>query len=171
MSFALQMFFDPAGEAAVRRMWERLERAGVPSLATRTHRQHRPHVTLAGAQRLALAGTAIEATRDLLGNELTLSTLGTFPGEQAVLLLGITVTAELLRTHCAVHAGIESASEDLWAMYRPGRWVPHCTLAIGLDTDQLTAAFARLTPFAAFTVRVTQTDLVDNETGEATRVG
>ena len=44
MAQALEFFFDGEADTAVRALWQRLERAGVPSLATRSHRRHRPHV-------------------------------------------------------------------------------------------------------------------------------
>jgi len=52
------MYFDDQADAAVRRLWQRLADAGLPSLATRTHRQHRPHVSLAVAESLANADPA-----------------------------------------------------------------------------------------------------------------
>ena len=42
MGHALELFFDPTTEAAIRDVWARLETAGLPSLASRTHRRGRP---------------------------------------------------------------------------------------------------------------------------------
>jgi hypothetical protein len=62
------MYFDDQADAAVRRLWQRLADAGLPSLATRTHRQHRPHVSLAVAESLAgIKDTATGAITLLTG--------------------------------------------------------------------------------------------------------
>jgi hypothetical protein len=52
------MYFDDRADAAVRQLWQRLTDAGLPSMATRTHRRHRPHVSLAVAGSLADADLA-----------------------------------------------------------------------------------------------------------------
>lgn len=53
VAHAIEMYFDDQADAAVRRLWLLLAGAGLPSLATRTHRRHRPHVSLAVAESLA----------------------------------------------------------------------------------------------------------------------
>lgn len=170
MTVALEMFLDPAADAAVRQLWARLEQAGIPSLASTTHRGHHPHVTLAVGERIATGDGLLGAVRDLPGTALTLPLLGTFPGAQSVLFLGVTVHAELLRAHAAVHAAIESESDGLWELYRPGNWVPHCTLAMSVDADGLSRAVAQLHPYSAVTGRIGSVNLVGVETGEATRL-
>jgi 2'-5' RNA ligase len=90
--------------------------------------------------------------------------------QRAVLFLGATATAELLRAHAAIHTGIEQASEGVWELYQPGRWVPHCTLAMRLGANELKTAIAHLHPHTAITVRVAQVNIVETETGKATPV-
>ena len=41
VAHSIEMYFDDQADAAVRRLCQRLADAGLPSLATRTHRQHR----------------------------------------------------------------------------------------------------------------------------------
>jgi hypothetical protein len=50
MAHAIEMFFDDKADAAVRKIWDILAANGLPSLATRTHRRHRPHVSLTIAE-------------------------------------------------------------------------------------------------------------------------
>jgi hypothetical protein len=52
MAHAVEVFFDATTEATIRAVWARLEAAGVPSLATRRHRRHRPHISLSVAERI-----------------------------------------------------------------------------------------------------------------------
>src|SRR5215207_9620584 len=52
MAHAVEVFFDSTTEATIRAVWTRLEAAGVPSLATRTHRRHQSHISLSVAERI-----------------------------------------------------------------------------------------------------------------------
>ena len=80
-------------------------KAGVPSLATRTHGRHRPHVTF------ALASAIPPRTRDALREDLRLlsipnlwlATLAAFSTSEPVLMLAAVVDTELLAVHSAVH--------------------------------------------------------------------
>jgi 2'-5' RNA ligase len=168
MTFALEMFFDPAADTAVRQTWTQLEQAGISSLVTTSHRRHHPHITLAVAEQLAISSSTLDAIRELPGTELTLSMLGVFPGEQAVLFLGATATAGLLSAHAAIHATIEQASDGMWELYRPGQWVPHCTLAMRLNASELRTAITRLHPCSAIHARIAHINLVEVETGQIT---
>ena len=47
VALAVCLLFDRRSERAVRALWDRLERAGVPSLRSHTHGQHMPHVSYA----------------------------------------------------------------------------------------------------------------------------
>lgn len=168
MAHAVQLFFDRDAEERMRTLWQRLDDAGVPSLATRTHGRHRPHVTL------AVAGSIPAATRSDLRTELrTLSiphlwlyTLGTFPSEEAVLLLSAVVDTEVLAVHSAVHDVLAGKVRQPSAYYFPGAWVPHCTLAQGITRDQLSTGFATLHPLEPVRARVHEVGIVDTKTGE-----
>jgi hypothetical protein len=52
VAHAIEMLFDDQADAAVRSLWRTLSGAGLPSLATLTHRRHRPHVSLAVCESL-----------------------------------------------------------------------------------------------------------------------
>ncbi|MFE6924271.1 2'-5' RNA ligase family protein [Nocardia sp. NPDC057663] len=165
VTYALELFFDSAGDAAVRELWSRLEDAGLSSLATRSHQRHHPHVTLAVAEQFEVDDRARQLLGEIPGSELTMPVLGTFPGELAVLFLGVTANTALLDTHSAVHAAITTGSTGLWDHYRPGNWVPHCTLAMDLNAPALMRAIECLHPYTAITARATQIHMVELETG------
>lgn len=168
MAHALQLFFDDTAEQTVRDLWQRLETIGVPSLATRTHRKHRPHVTLAMAGAIpASARKAVGAELQLLSiPDLWLYTLGTFPGEDPVLLLGAVVDTEVLAVHSAVHDVLAGKVTNPSAYYFPGAWVPHCTLAQGISSAELSTGFAQLHPLEPIKASISSVGVMDTRTGD-----
>ncbi|MCI2424010.1 2'-5' RNA ligase family protein [Saccharopolyspora sp. K220] len=168
MAHALAAFFDDAAEADIRALWRRLDDAGVPSLGTRTGGAHRPHVTLAAAGGIpGAARKALRAELELLSiPDLWLHTLGTFPGEDRVLLLGAVVDTELLAVHSAVHDALAGKVQHPSAYYFPGAWIPHCALAQGITDDQLAAGFRALQPPEAVRAGIGEIAIVDTRTGD-----
>jgi 2'-5' RNA ligase len=168
MAQALEFFFDGEADTAVRSIWQRLERAGVPSLASRSHRRHRPHVTF------ALGGAFTRPTRADLAAELRLLalpsiwlyTLGTFPTTENNLVLTAVVDAELLAVHSAVHDVLAKKVKNPSAYYLPGSWVPHCALAQEIDTPTLAAGIAALHPVEPIRAKVDEVGITDTVTGE-----
>jgi 2'-5' RNA ligase len=165
---ALEFFFDDDADAAVRALWQQLERAKVPSLASRSHRRHQPHVTFAIASSIpAKARQALAGQLALLSlPALWLYTLGTFPTKENALFLGAVTDAELLAVHSAVHDVLAGKVRDPWAYYLPGAWVPHCSLAQDLDAQQLAAGFAALHPAQPVRATISRVGVTDTRTGE-----
>jgi 2'-5' RNA ligase len=167
MAQALEFLFDDDADRAVRELWARLEKAGVPSLATRTHGRHRPHVTF------ALASGIPTGTRDALREDLArlaiprlwLSTLAAFSSNDNVLMLAAVVDTELLAVHSAVHDVLAKRVRNPSAYYLPGSWVPHCTLAQGLEPAEVADGFAALYPVDPIGATVTGVAVVDTHTG------
>lgn len=170
VTYALEIFLDPVGDAAVRELWSRLEDAGLSSLAARSHGRHRPHITLAVAEHLEMDDRAHNLLERISGTELAMPVLGAFPGEKTVLFLGVITNSALLDTHAALHAAITAGSAGLWDHYRPGNWVPHCTLAMDLSAPELMRAIECLHPYSVITARATQLHIVELETGQANRL-
>jgi 2'-5' RNA ligase len=169
MAHALEMYFDDEADAAVRELWQRLTDAGLPSLAIRTHRRHRPHVSLAVAESLADADLA-PLRSVLVAHQpiLQLYVLGTFPGEGGALFLGVRVTAELLAFHAQVHAALGGQPVEHWPYYQPGNWVPHCTLAEGLGQAEAGKAFGLLAGYEPIEATVLAGGIKDIATGSIT---
>lgn len=168
MAQALEFFFDGEADAAVRGLWRRLDLAGIPSLATRTHGRHRPHVTF------ALASVIPPKTREALRADLRLlsipnlwlSTLSAFSADVRVLMLAAVVDTELLAVHSAVHDVLAKNVKEPSAYYLPGSWVPHCLLAQGIETAEVAAGFATLYPIEPIKARVSEIAVVDTHTGD-----
>ena len=133
MGFAVELSFDAEADTAVRRLWERLEEHGIsdvmPSLGAC------PHISLAvfdsvdtGALRGELKRfAAAEACIDT-----RFSAVGTFPTDECVVYLAPVVTRELLEMHARLHARLDALGMDSVENYRPGNWIPHCTVALDL---------------------------------------
>jgi 2'-5' RNA ligase len=127
---ALELYLDQAASRRVRALWAALDKDGVQSVAGVMRGMHRPHVSLAVAERLdpdqvaeALAGLAAVPPVTL-----TLQFVGQFLGR--VLWLGPAPSAELLAHHALVYERLRAAGIEVWDQYRPGHWVPHCTLSM-----------------------------------------
>ena len=168
MAHAVVVFFDEETDNAVRALWRRLDDAGVPSLAKRAAGKYPPHVTF------ALAGAIPAKTRNALRKELArltvpnlwLSTLGTFPTTENLLVLSAVVDGELLAVHSAVHDVLAGQVRAPSAYYLPGSWVPHCTLATGIEDEQVVAGFAALHPVGRISALVREIAVVDTRTAE-----
>ncbi|GAB3869541.1 hypothetical protein GCM10029964_001980 [Kibdelosporangium lantanae] len=157
------VYFDDVAERAVRALWRRLDQAGVGGV-----RALPPHVTFAAAKVIP------RRTRDALRDELRalaipslwLSTLGTFPNTENVLMLGAVVDGELLAVHSAIHDVLAGQVQSPNAYYMPGSWVPHCTLAQGVEHQQIVRGFAEVHPVDRIEARVDQVVVYDTTTGE-----
>lgn len=168
MAQALEFYLDGEAETAVRGLWDRLERAGVPSLATFQHGRWRPHVSF------AVAGLIPPAVRRDLATDLTrlalprlwLYTLSTFPDSSNCMFLGAVTDTELLAVHIAVHDTLAGRVRDPWAAYLPGAWVPHCTLTQEVTPAQLAAGFTALHPVEPIRARIAEVGVADTRTGD-----
>lgn len=167
MAKALEIFLDPVARTAVEDLWARLDSAGLASMATVSHRRHQPHITLINTQTMSVTPTLLEVSATLLSCELRMDVLGVFPGPESALFLGVCATRPLLDAHAAVHEAVTEERTHGWEYYRPGSWVPHCSLALGLEGAAVGRAFSLLHPFAGLPARVAEIGIVDTDTGDA----
>jgi 2'-5' RNA ligase len=158
---ALELYLDVDATRRIRTLWRALDAEGIPSLGSLNQR-HRPHVSLAAAHRIdphavaeALDGVPVGA-----GLPLRLDFAGQFVGR--VLWLGVTVTPELLAHHEAVHARLRDRGIEVWEQYRPGRWVPHCTLSMRVPNPMMAPAIRRCLEYLPMTASVTGAAVADH---------
>jgi 2'-5' RNA ligase len=166
MAQALVLFFDPSSEAAIRDVWARLELAGVPSLASRTHRRHRPHISLIVAERLKT--DQLDGGRERLAAthlDVTLYAPAVFP-RTGVLYFTVVPTLTLLRLHKEVHAALRHSVVSPRDLYSVGAWIPHCTLARGLTRAQLACGIDLLHEQPVIAAHVGSGGVLDTATGE-----
>jgi 2'-5' RNA ligase len=141
MPYAVELYLDATTEQLVRGLWRTLAEAGVSQamLAEGFY----PHITLGIANQLDSAALWPELSamaRRTCPQPVTLSHFGVFPNPEAVLFLGATVTRSLLDMHEAFSQLFEAYAQEPWGYYRPGHWVPHCTLALYLDPAGISQA-------------------------------
>jgi 2'-5' RNA ligase len=117
-----------------------MEDAGLPSLRELTHRRHQPHISLVGAPVLDAdaVASALSGVRVAPPMRLTLNHVGVFVGR--VLWLGPAVTSELLAHHEMVCRLLDTAGVAIDPLYRPGVWVPHCTVSMRVPLKQMNDA-------------------------------
>jgi len=141
MVFAVELYFDGRADTVIRQDWEKLAKIGVTSAMLKPG--YRPHITLGVSDEIA-ESTLLEwlnqFVHTVLPFSLTISYVGAFPGDEGVVFYGVTVTETLVDLHNRFWAGYEKLVRKSWDDYRPGSWVPHCTLGYGLSTSQISKA-------------------------------
>lgn len=134
---SLELVLDTATDDAVRTEWRALSAAGLPSLADHTGESNRPHVTLSVAA--TVPAEVEERTPEALAGlplPVLVGPLVVLGGRRLVLARLVVPTVRLLELHARV-ATVWAAAVGVVPTAEPGRWVPHVTLATGLDVEQL----------------------------------
>lgn len=165
MTLAVCLLLDSRAEAALRRLWRRLEDAGVQTLLTHTHRRHVPHLTWA-----ALRDYDLDAVRDALEAlpqpspvSLHLDAFGTFRRTRC--WLAPAVTGALVERQAAVVSAVAATGAELHRHYLPGSWIPHVTLAPRLRLGDLATVAAQVYDVLPVEAVGETTVLIDTSTG------
>ncbi|SCM94161.1 Uncharacterized protein BWINRASL_01934 [Bacillus mycoides] len=98
-----------------------------------------PHITLADYNELDvnLYTEKLEGFVAIQENiaTVTFPSVGTFP-TNGTIFLAPTITDELLRLHHSYHDYFKTFHDIPNSYYVPGKWIPHCTIANGLNSNQ-----------------------------------
>jgi len=143
IGFAISLRSDHPSADRVRELWREVERLeDEPSMALLGYP---PHVTLAiyeadSVREVEVRAALDQASRDLRAITLTFDAIRTFGGPPMVLWASPRPNTILQDVHGAVHAVIDPV--HCRPHYRPGAWVPHCTLATSVRDDRREAALA-----------------------------
>jgi 2'-5' RNA ligase len=137
MPYVVEMYFDTETDFRIRALWSEFASSNASFMQDSGAR---PHVSLAVCESADLA-----ATRQLLDRfaaatsrfPITFSSLGVFPGAESVAFFAPKVTSKLLALHARFFSEFSIVARDCWAHYSPSQWVPHCTLAMGLKSHQM----------------------------------
>ncbi|MFI5938310.1 2'-5' RNA ligase family protein [Actinoplanes sp. NPDC051494] len=166
MVAAIELHLDVDANRRLRTLWRALEADGIPTMGS-LDRRHRPHVSLAASRKLSPEDVAGALDGMVAGRGLTLDLdfAGQFVGR--VLWLGVVPTIELLEHHRAVHERLAAAGVPVWEQYRPGRWVPHCTVSLRVPNPMMAAALRRCLEILPLRAHVVGAAVTDHANGVA----
>jgi hypothetical protein len=127
MVHSVELVFDPDTEAAVRRIWDGLREAGIPSQAPAS----RPHATLTVAEHI---DPEVDSLLTVLTNRFPFPCrIGApllFGRAKAVLARLVVPTTELLDVHAEVHRlCLPYLLPAPMSNALPGQWTAHITMA------------------------------------------
>lgn len=140
--YAIELFLNEEVDQYIRNIWQELSNESIDS-SLNAIKEICPHITLAVYEDIN-EKDFIEEFRIFKSNFKPIDTyfdiLGTFP-MTGTCFIKPTVTKELLNIHIEYHEQFKSFNKKANTYYLPGRWNPHCTLAIGLSTEKLKEVF------------------------------
>lgn len=138
MVHSVELVFDPDTEAAVRRIWDALRDADVPSQAPAS----RPHATLTVAQHIDRgADVALTGLVDRFPLPCRLGATLIFGRSAGVLARLLVPTDELLEIQAQVYRlCLPSMDPAPMPHAEPGNWTPHVTLARRVAPARLVTA-------------------------------
>lgn len=142
MALAVELYFDARTEETVNSLRDEVHATGIE--ASRTLAGGRPHISLAlveTADTNLLAEVIAQFAANTRSCPVRLVSLAAFSGSKGVLFLAPVPTTRLLDIHAGLYEQLEARGLASDPLYRPGSWVPHCTLEMGLSGSQLAAAF------------------------------
>ncbi|MBK5346274.1 2'-5' RNA ligase family protein [Bacillus sp. TH44] len=98
-----------------------------------------PHITLADYKELDV-NLYTKRLEEFVAFQENISTVtfpsvGTFP-TNGTIFLAPTINDELLRIHHSYHDYFKIFHDNPQSYYVPGKWIPHCTIANGLNLNQ-----------------------------------
>ena len=165
MTLSVCLLLDPASQTRVRRLWDRLEEAGVRTLATHTHGRHVPHLTFA-----SLLGADLDRVVDALVRlpardplAIRFDGLGMFPRSRC--WLAPAVPGELLPRQAAAVEAARRGGAVVHRNYEPGTWLPHLTLAPRLHLDDLPTVARVCFEVLPLTAELDAAAVIDTATG------
>lgn len=166
MSRGVVLWPDPQTSAVIRSIWSDLAAAGLPSLATYTHRLHQPHCSLVVGEALATDGVLVAVGRvPARPIRLRVDSIGVFPGS-AALFLAVTTNTALRAEQRRVHDLAAPYVTDEWPWFDPEGWMAHITLGMAYTPDQLAAALPLVLSYLPINGTFDQGGVEDGSTGE-----
>ena len=142
MGFAVELYFDPETERAIRGLRAVLARCGVRPVLDELG--DRPHISLAVLPRLDV-GLLARRLEDLAAVTepfaVSFGAVGAFPTDAGVLFLSPAASGALLSAHAALHRVMAAVPVHSDPYYLPGNWVRHCTVAQEVEMDAMARAF------------------------------
>lgn len=138
MPYAIELYLDNKSSEIIKSIREDLRSSKI-----NVDEGTDPHITLAIYDnfKLDIFTEKLKQFSDRLSSEdVTFSSMGIFVLERPVLFLAPVVTKILLSIHSDFYGYFKKYNEKAWDYYKPGSWVPHCTLGIELTWEMVKRA-------------------------------
>ncbi|WP_139978553.1 2'-5' RNA ligase family protein [Nocardioides litoris] len=131
---SIELLPDDASAAVVRRQWEALREAGIPSMADHTGESNTPHVTVVAVPGLTEDDErrAVDALGPLLPVTARVAGLVTFGDDPLVLARVVELPDPVVVAVLGLRAAV---GDDRFA-----GWLPHLTLGMRVPRDRLAEA-------------------------------
>jgi 2'-5' RNA ligase len=139
MPFAVMLFFDIQTEKMIVKIWQTLARNNL--VLDILDAGIRPHITLAIYEELncrPCENELAKITSKTSSIAMQFTHLGLFTNPEPVVFASPVSTSEFLDFHKNIHVSLASEAKNSWDLYKPGKWVPHCTLALNFKMENLT---------------------------------
>jgi hypothetical protein len=160
---ALELVPDEAGRDAVRRDWQALHDAGLPSMLDHTGPTNTPHITVVSAPELT--DDAVDVARARLGALLPVSArvagLLLLGGERLTIARAVDLPDDVVRRALAVRVQVPDHQHD--------GWLPHVTLARRVPRSEAQRVIDLL-GHADLELRLTELRRWDPERGRVTTI-
>lgn len=165
MALAVCLTLEERSDLVVRRLWDRLEAAGVRTLLSHTHGEHLPHLSYVSLRSYDLDAVraALAALPEAPPLRLHFDGFGTFRRSRC--WLAPAVDPDLVARQLRVVEAATSTGADLHHHYRPGLWLPHLTLAPRARLVDLPALAAQVYDVLPLVLTADAVSLVDTSTG------
>ncbi|MDH6197692.1 2'-5' RNA ligase [Mycobacterium frederiksbergense] len=170
MALAVCLLFDRHSERAIRSLWDRIEQLGVPSLRSHTHGRHVPHVSYAVLRRWDRLAV-LDALAGIDGGtpvQLNFDGVGVFRRGRTWLVAGVSADVAVRQQRVVDLAAATGA--ELHKHYRPGIWLPHCSLAPRATLAQLPQLVGAVMDVLPLRATLDHAALINSATGELNRL-
>ncbi len=136
MPYGVMLYFDDRTERTILNVWQSLAEHNLTSRML--DEGIRPHITLAIFEELdcqPCENELVKITSKIPSPSILFTHFGVFTNPEPVIFVSPLVTKELLDFHNELHTKLAGEGKDPWELYNPGKWVPHCTLALGYKIE------------------------------------
>ena len=139
MPYAVELYFDKESNRPIRNLIKILRKNNIP-----VDEGSQPHISLAIYNNKIDEDFILKKLKRISGKinkfSITFSNVGMFLTEKSVLFYSPVVSEKLLSAHSILHNNLYKYNDLCEDYYKRANWVPHCTIAIDLNKEELLKA-------------------------------
>ena len=138
MPYGVMLYFDDQTEEKIIKVWKALAENNLSSNIFDS--EIRPHITLAIYEELdcqPCENELVKIAAKTASMAIQLTHIGIFTTPEPVLFAAPLVTKEILNFHKNLQVRLSGNGKNPWELYKPGKWVPHCTLALDFKMENM----------------------------------